>query len=87
MCGMCTALRHHTTTHSGERPFACSECSKRYVRRRDLKRHMLKHAGEEKGNAILAEQNSPLRTLLKLTSAGRINELFSIEFLPGKSCR
>jgi KRAB domain-containing zinc finger protein len=32
-------LRYHLTSHSGERPFVCAECAKRFRNQRDLRTH------------------------------------------------
>ncbi|KAE8752937.1 hypothetical protein FOCC_FOCC000282 [Frankliniella occidentalis] len=36
-------LDRHMLTHSGERPFACTECPERFRQRIHLKRHMERH--------------------------------------------
>ena len=34
--------------HTGERPYACTECDKKYIRGCDLKQHMWIHTGERR---------------------------------------
>ena len=36
------ALKSHTMTHTGERPYACTECSYRCIQPYDLRKHFLK---------------------------------------------
>lgn len=50
-CSLCTkvlkskaSLEYHLMTHSGERPYACSECPKKFIRPILLKNHMKIHS-------------------------------------------
>ena len=38
-------MQPQQSTHTGERPFACSKCEKRYNQQDHLKTHELTHAG------------------------------------------
>lgn len=49
-------LHNHLLTHTGEKPFQCSECPMRFLKKSNLKRHMLRH--HHSHGAIPAEATS-----------------------------
>ncbi|KAM9896217.1 hypothetical protein OXX79_007596 [Metschnikowia pulcherrima] len=46
-CVSLSKLTTHMSSHTGETPFACAECDKRFPRNWDLTRHTRSHTGEK----------------------------------------
>ena len=54
------ALKSHTMTHTGERPYACTDCTYRCIQPYDLRKHFLKQHNKviEKPGLYLSTNNS-----------------------------
>ena len=59
-CGICgrevVNIKNHMLIHSGERPFACSLCPKRFRQQANLKKHIDVHTGERKFSCPICHQ-------------------------------
>ena len=46
----------HMSTHSGEKPYKCSQCEKSFARKSKLDKHMMTHTGDI--NAVIVIKQS-----------------------------
>lgn len=57
-------LNRHRKLHTGEKPYACTICDRRFIQATQMKSHMFKHTGQKGFSCFLCDKQFNRKSLL-----------------------